>query len=376
MPGTNGEFDTPIDPRFPAFVATNLSEALPGPFSPSSASVTIAAPGLGHGHRRTARRARWCGARWRPAPRGVRAPAVCGHHVCAFHGGDGAAHQPETIVEGFFGSTAKDLPTLDPAATASRQASVRSAHAASSASTWWEFGRCPSRHRDFAGDVDRLESLTSEPNRLDDDQCAMTVLARDHVVHGWVLSSASILICTAYSVILRALCGHDLNPAPGPEVASAQSLGAVQRLAAAARSTRTLPRRSRATVDCWTCWPKNAEISAALMRDLTTIGHRGPAEVEMRSRVFADDPELLVRIVANAVEYPDRPAARRPDFPLHAKPVARIAAGQLRDREIRRDRMVRAIWILRNLLREYGSRLRNTGRIDTVDDVFYLLVTN
>ena len=39
--GDNGEFDTPIDPRFPTYLATNLSEALPGPFSPSSASVTV-----------------------------------------------------------------------------------------------------------------------------------------------------------------------------------------------------------------------------------------------------------------------------------------------------------------------------------------------
>ena len=39
--GANGEFDTPIDPRFPTYLATNLSEALPGPFSPSSASVTV-----------------------------------------------------------------------------------------------------------------------------------------------------------------------------------------------------------------------------------------------------------------------------------------------------------------------------------------------
>ena len=39
--GGNGEFDTPIDPRFPTYLATNLSEALPGPFSPSSASVTV-----------------------------------------------------------------------------------------------------------------------------------------------------------------------------------------------------------------------------------------------------------------------------------------------------------------------------------------------
>jgi phosphohistidine swiveling domain-containing protein len=59
---------------------------------------------------------------------------------------------------------------------------------------------------------------------------------------------------------------------------------------------------------------------------------------------------------------------------LRAKPVASLAARQLRDREARRDKMVRAIWVLRGLLREYGRRLTDAGVFDKADDVFYLLV--
>ena len=60
------------------------------------------------------------------------------------------------------------------------------------------------------------------PDQLDDARLRSLILsARDHVVHGWVLSSASIVVCAAYNVLLRVVCGRDLSPAPGPEVASA-----------------------------------------------------------------------------------------------------------------------------------------------------------
>jgi phosphohistidine swiveling domain-containing protein len=59
---------------------------------------------------------------------------------------------------------------------------------------------------------------------------------------------------------------------------------------------------------------------------------------------------------------------------LRAKPIALLAARQLRDREVRRDKMVRAIWVLRGLLRECGRRLADAGVFNTADDVFYLLV--
>ncbi|OOK74005.1 hypothetical protein BZL30_4572 [Mycobacterium kansasii] len=113
---------------------------------------------------------------------------------------------------------------------------------------------------------------------------------------------------------------------------------------------------------------------ALVLQELSLIGHRGPAEVEMLSTSYADNPELLVRMVAKALSAPPAPEPQHPAIPLRAKPVALLAARQLRDREVRRDRMVRAIWVLRDLLREYGRRLVEAGVVETADDVFYLLV--
>jgi phosphohistidine swiveling domain-containing protein len=63
-----------------------------------------------------------------------------------------------------------------------------------------------------------------------------------------------------------------------------------------------------------------------------------------------------------------------PRVPLRARPVSVAAAMQIREREVRRDRMVRAIWVLRQLLREQGRRMVDAGELGVVDDVFYLLV--
>ena len=97
--GLNGEFDTPIDPRFPTFLATNLSEALPGPFSPSSASVTVR--GL---------RASGVGIAERLRPGGIiqreiamRTVGVFAHRLygaitdCAFHGRNRAVRRPRDV---------------------------------------------------------------------------------------------------------------------------------------------------------------------------------------------------------------------------------------------------------------------------------------
>jgi phosphohistidine swiveling domain-containing protein len=97
----------------------------------------------------------------------------------------------------------------------------------------------------------------------------------------------------------------------------------------------------------------------------------------MLATSYADDPELLVRMVAKALSAPpplDVSGPQHSQIPLRAKPVAMLAARQLRDREVRRDKMVRANWVLRGLLREYGRRLADVGVFDTPNDVFYLLV--
>ncbi|EUA44494.1 hypothetical protein I552_4267 [Mycobacterium xenopi 3993] len=83
---------------------------------------------------------------------------------------------------------------------------------------------------------------------------------------------------------------------------------------------------------------------------------------------------MLLGMVAKSVDAPDAPRSSQPNIPVWGRPVAALSARQLREREARRDRLIRAIWVLRGLLREYGHRLVESGVLKTVDDVFYLLV--
>jgi phosphohistidine swiveling domain-containing protein len=161
----------------------------------------------------------------------------------------------------------------------------------------------------------------------------------------------------------------------GQQLASAQPLNAVYRLAEAAQRDPNVTRILAGPGDHLDELSAQApEFHAAVFAELKAIGHRGPAEVEMQSASYADDPEMLIRMVAKSLNTPTRPETHRPVIPLRARPVARLAAHQLRDREVRRDRMVRAIWLLRNLLRELGRRLVNSGVLQAADDVFYLLI--
>ena len=378
---TNGEFDTPIDPRFPAFIATNLSEALAGPFTPSSASVSVL--GTRAAGMVIAERLRPGGAVQREMA--VRTTGVFGHRLYAgmtsgyFMATTVPLVKPDMILSGFFGRTADGLelfgaerPPVEPQ-TVGRflRAVVTFANNLLVLSAGSKIDS-----RDFVSDVARLEELATEPKELDDRELrTLILLGRDHAVHGWVLASASILVCTAYGVILRLLCGREVLPSTGPELASAQSLGAVHRLAAAARADSTAAELlATAGVTFDELSRQAPEFAAAFRKELALIGHRGPGEVEMRSTTYADDPSLLMRIVAKAAAAGPRDAPAPPDIPLWVRPIAAAAAAQLREREVRRDRMVRAIWVVRTMLREAGRRLVDEGVLGTVDDVFYLQV--
>jgi phosphohistidine swiveling domain-containing protein len=152
-------------------------------------------------------------------------------------------------------------------------------------------------------------------------------------------------------------------------------LVAIQRLAAAARRDPEVGRVLSQPGNHLDALAKHAsDFHAEVLAELVLIGHRGPAEVEMRSTSYADNPELLLGMVAKSLSAPAPPQSRPPTIPVWGRPVAAVAGRQLREREARRDKMVRAIWVLRALLREYGRRLAHSGVIETVDDVFYLLV--
>jgi phosphohistidine swiveling domain-containing protein/nucleoside-diphosphate-sugar epimerase len=381
MGSSNGEFDTPIDPRFPAFIATNLSEALAGPFSPSSASVTVLgtrAAGLV-----ISERLRPGGAVQREMS--VRTTGVFGHRLYAgITTGHFMAHtvpfiDPNLVLSGFFGHTEDGLELfgehLPPVAPRGIVRQLRGGLTFANCLIGLSAG---SRRDtgDFVADVARLESAAHDPAGLEDRRLReLILLGRDHVVHGWVLSSASILLCAGYGVVMRLLCGRDVMPAAGDELVSAQALGAVHRLAAAARREPAAARLlSEPKIDAAAIAAEAPEFAAALARELALIGHRGPGEVEMRCATYADDPGLLIRMVAKALVVPPHEPPTLPPVPLLAKPVAVAAADQIREREVRRDRMVRAIWVLRRLLREQGRRMVDAGELGLVDDVFYLLV--
>jgi phosphohistidine swiveling domain-containing protein len=360
-PGTNGEFDTPIDPRFPAFVATNLSEALPGPFSPCSASVTVL--GTRAAGMVIARRLRPGGTVQSEMSR--RTTGVFGHRLYAgltsgyFMAQTVPFVDADLILAGFFGDIGQGLPLLGseppPVEHRGRRARLRGIATFAnnlvslSGGGGWDT-------RDFTADVARFEVLARDAPDADDDRLrALILLGRDHIVHGWVLASASILLCTAYGVILRVLCGRDVLPAAGVDVTSAQSLGAVHRLAALADAD-----------------PSTFE--AALARELALVGHRGPGEVELDCPTFSDNPEMLLRMVTKARASAPRELPPTAHVPLGVRPIAAAAVAQLRAREVRRDRMVRAIWVLRGLLREYGRRRHEAGALADPGDVFYLTV--
>jgi phosphohistidine swiveling domain-containing protein len=379
--GGSAEFDTPIDPRFPAFVATNLSEALPGPFSPSSASVTVL--GTRAAGMVVSQRLRPGGAVQSEMSR--RSTAVFGHRLYAgltsgyFMAQTVPFVNSDIILAGFFGRTADGVAVLgaEPPPIEPRGALARLRGVATFANNLVTLSAGGGHDtRDFSADVARFEEMTEHLETIDDDRLrALILLGRDHVVQGWVLASASILLCTAYGVILRVLCGRDVRPAAGIDVTSAQSLGAVHRLAAIARDD---PETARLLTD-----PGFDEhllaaqcplFCAALAEELALIGHRGPGEVEIDCATYSDNPGLLIGMVAKALHMPPRALPAVASVPFGVRPITAAAAVQLRAREVRRDRMVRAIWVLRKLLREYGRRRHDAGALTAADDVFYLTV--
>jgi nucleoside-diphosphate-sugar epimerase/phosphohistidine swiveling domain-containing protein len=381
--GANGEFDTPIDPRFPTYLATNLSEALPGPFSPSSASVTV--QGLRAAGAIIAARLRPGGLVQREMA--TRTVGVFAHRL---YGAITTAHfmaetvpfvKPATVIQQsqFFGPSAASMPIYGEQHRPREVGPLRTIRnlgvfAANLAGLTTGAARDT---RDFIDDIQRLEDVVAEDlSQLSDERLqSLILLARDHAVHGWVLASGSFMSFAALGVLLRGLSGRDMMLPVGQQVASAQPLSAVYRLAQCAQRDEAVARILASPGDHLDeLSTKAPEFHAAVLAELKAIGHRGPAEVEMRSASYADDPELLVRMVAKSLDIPARTEVHNPVIPLRARPVARLAAAQLRDREVRRDRMVRAIWLLRRLLRELGHRLVHAGVLDTPDDVFYLLV--
>src|SRR5947209_14569938 len=85
---------------------------------------------------------------------------------------------------------------------------------------------------DFVDDIERLEEIAAgDLSQLSEPRLqSLILLARDHVLDGWVLASGSFLAFPALSTILRGLNGRDMVLPVGQELASAGPLSAVYRI--------------------------------------------------------------------------------------------------------------------------------------------------
>ena len=382
--GLNGELDSPIDPRFPTYVATNLSEALPGPFSPASASATVR--GLRAGGVSIAERLRLPGIIGREIA--TRSIGTFAHRV---YGGVTSVYymatsmpgtNPDSLTDQFFGRELGDTPVFGPERPPLEESRVGQRLRDLLVVGLTGVGlvaRSTFESRVYVGDIDRLEDIVpADLAALDDNRLeSLILLARDLVVHGWVLSSWGALLCTATATAAARLGGGDL-PTAGRDVASGRALASLRRLTELARgnpkAAEALSTQRAMLAAIENCAP---ELHRAIEEELAKVGHRGPAECELRSASYGDDPEQFVRMIAKSLSHQKQSVDGRQLVSVatsRGRLAQRLAARQLRDREVRRDKVVRATAILRRLLREHGRRLVERDVLDQTDDVFFFQV--
>jgi nucleoside-diphosphate-sugar epimerase/phosphohistidine swiveling domain-containing protein len=382
--GLNGEFDSPVDPRFPTYVASNLSEALPGPFSAASASATVR--GLRAGGASIAERLRLPGIIGREIA--TRSVGTFAHRV---YGGVTSVYymatsmpgtNPDSMIDHFFGRELGDTPVFGSERPRQEKPDIgrrlRDLLVVGLTGAGL-VARSTSESHAYVGDIDRLVGLVPadlaalDNNRLE----SLILLARDLVVYGWVLSSWGALLCTATATAAARLGGGEL-PAAGQDVASGRALASLRRLTDIARADPQAVEALSAQRDLLATIHKRApELYGAIQEELSKVGHRGPAECELRSTSYGDDPEQFARMIAKSLTHQRETLDGSQLVSVvtsRGRLARRLAARQLRDREVRRDKVVRATAILRCLLREQGRRLVERNILDQVDDVFFFQV--
>jgi len=325
--GMAGEFDYPIDPRFPVFGATGAPDVLPGPLTPITLDVQLGA--MRAAQRTTARLLGLppdLAAEWES-----RATAVFGHRV-------------------FTGTSVHDA--LDPKPTAIPRI-LRAARG------WAD--RCASYAAAVAATERDAPTLTAMTDaQLDTRMLRLCAL----IQQGWELSTVGTSVEGAFNRLARrpgSLIPHpSATTSTGHLAARTAGLAALLRDDEAARalaSAGDLDALRRAA-------PAFGSAFDAAVRE---VGHRGTGEAELANPVIADETGLLLAAAGLASGDGAADANRQ-----SAEPAGRRAAAAYDAREAAWDGTARATHQLRMALREKGSRMRDAGVVDAADDVFYL----
>ncbi|HEY3604450.1 MAG TPA: NAD-dependent epimerase/dehydratase family protein [Sporichthyaceae bacterium] len=380
-----GEFDSPVDPRFATFVATNFSEALPGPATPLS--LTAVAPAFAQagvaavqfiglkGVARTEAHARMFSIQGHRVYMNVATGAAIGELSPGW--------DAESFAAQYLGRHLAELPPLNFADLPMDKVTTLRGKAKAGGGMGVRLGGLLVGYRkdidEMLRQIARLERLAGDPSGLSDAALeSMFNLGYDLQCHGWRLAGLGAILSGAGTNTAEQLAGRTgVVEQVGEGLTSAEALSGVRRLAesAAAEPAVLAILTAGGSDQLGRIEAVSPSFAAAVRTALRTFGHRGPAECELASSVFADDPDLVLRTVGKAASAagPRRPPpVEAVRVPRRAKPAVALARWATAERERDRDALVRVIGVMRAIAREQGRRLAAAGVLADPADVFYL----
>lgn len=369
-----GEFDTDIDPRWPAYTAVNTTEAFPGPMTPLSLELSL--DGM---------RAMGVHAVEAMSVDGELRRAVIEEQTGAF------GHRIYANLTVLFAAGAV-LPAAGPAGW--RDKLFGAGHDDDSETTraglWAKARRLPrllvfvassgnETKRMDAGARNRQRGAAYYAGRSDVRLRDELRCLHDEVVDAWGTAALITLASVSFTGVLEILARRSL---------STEFFGGMEKLASAGltMATRALAadvavdpaigavlREHRPASALELLRTQHREFVARLDDVVAAWGHRGPGESELANPVFADDPAVLLEVVgklAGAALHRVPEPAMSPWVRL----LTWVGAWFQRSRERGRDAAIRLTHEYRLAARELGARLVAQGVIADPDDVFYLVL--
>jgi nucleoside-diphosphate-sugar epimerase/phosphohistidine swiveling domain-containing protein len=373
--GAGGEFDTDVDPAWPAYTAANTAEAFPGPMTPLSLELSLEAG---------------------------RATGALSAELLQMQGELRRALLEEQT--GSFGhtiylnmsvllATTPVLPGAEPAAWEDLLFGVGSTAEVPKANNiglWGMARRLPRMAAVIAGAASETRRMDREARSaqrdaayyagLTDEQlhCRLRWI-RDDVVNAWAVAGLASLAVVPIVAIIEKQAGKrfaTLVRGGTEHLASAgliRGANGLSELACADASIAAILAEHDACVALKRLEAEHPRFAARLHGVIAEYGHRGPGETELINPVFADSPARLLDIVTKLTRTAERTVQPMPSAGPKLRLLARLGAGFQQSRERARDAAVRHTHCYRLITREIGARLARDGVIQHRDDVFYLI---
>ena len=373
--GASGEFDTTVDPEWPAFTCANIAEAFPGPMTPLSLELAM-----------EAMRATGALAAYIVQMKGEIRRAMTEEHVGCF------GHNIYVNLTVSRAASAM-LPGADPSAWRDLlfgAASGIDVPASGKIAQWDVARRLPKIVILLAGaarETRRIESEAREQqrdaayyaDRTDDELHSQLRCVRDAVASSWAVAALGSAGVVPIMGLIERQGGKRLASqfkGGAENLSSAGLMRGIYDLAPRARADESIAAMLRGSDPDGALVYLRAnhlEFAARLDAVIAEYGHRGPSETELSSPVFADSPARLLDVVAKLASSRERPVTPTPSMGPRLRLLARLGTGFQQSRERARDGAIRYTHNYRLIARELGSRLAACGVIEQPGDVFYLV---